>query len=72
MPTLIKWHRAVDGFVESHCKRWRIVPLYCGSTRAQDYELWLGDNRVARMCGSQSLAKAIAEHIERNSRCSPL
>jgi hypothetical protein len=36
---VIRWKKANDGFVESHCGEWFITPLYCGCTRPQLYEL---------------------------------
>lgn len=52
----VHWKRANDGFVESHCGRWRITPLYCGCTRPQSYELWF-DNQSKGWYSSQREAK---------------
>lgn len=70
---VILWKRSRDGFVESHCGEWRIVPLFCACTRPQDYELWrCGAVRhwkvAARMCGTQRGAKDAAEVIAKEIR----
>jgi hypothetical protein len=61
----IRWKRSSDGFVESHDGAWRIVPLYCGCTRPQDYELRRLGEVVASMCGTQRGAKAAADDLAR-------
>lgn len=66
----IRWKRPNDGFVESHCGEWRIVPLYCGCTRPQDYELWRLNKAVASMCGTQRGAKDAAEELARRLEAS--
>lgn len=57
----VKWKRPVDGFVHSHCGRWQITPLYCGSTRPQCYELRRDGVVVSGWCTSQREAKKVAE-----------
>lgn len=59
----IRWKRSRDNHVESRCGRWRIVPNYAGTTRAQDYQLWWGDRMVARMEATQRDAKATAHRL---------
>lgn len=63
----IRWKRSRDGFVESHCGEWRIVPLFCTCTRPQDYELWRRGKIAARMCGTQRGAKDAAEAITKET-----
>lgn len=60
---MIRWKRAQDGFVESHCGRWRIVPLYCGCVNPQAYKLKMNGEVVAWFCGTQRDAKAEAERF---------
>jgi len=35
----IRWKRATGDFVESHCGRWWITPVYGGLMRPESYEL---------------------------------
>ena len=60
--TRVRWKRAQDGFVESHDGHWRIVPLYCGCTRPQLFELFRDDKAVAT-CSTQGEAKEDAERL---------
>lgn len=57
----IQWKRSNDGFVDSKCGKWVIVPLYCGSTRAQFFELKHERKTITRMASSQREAKEDAE-----------
>lgn len=41
-----QWKRSTGDFVESHCGRWKITPIYGGLTRPERYELWLDGKRV--------------------------
>jgi hypothetical protein len=41
----VRWKRSTGDYVESHCGRWWITPIYGGCTRPERYELRL-DNRV--------------------------
>lgn len=59
----IRWKQSRDGFVESHDGRWRITPLFCGSTRAQEFELSLDNKVIDRFCESQRDAKEAAERF---------
>lgn len=61
--TKIRWHRSDDGFVESKCGQWRIVPNYCGTTRPQDYQLWRDNVLVEYMARTQRDAKETAERV---------
>lgn len=36
----LKWKRSSDGFCESKCDRYHIVPLYCSCVKPQFFELW--------------------------------
>jgi hypothetical protein len=53
----VTWQPSVEGFVTSHCGRWSIVPLYCGATRPQAYELRLDGETVDGNCATQREAK---------------
>lgn len=35
----IRWNRAVDGFVESKCGRFRVIPEYWGRANPQMYRV---------------------------------
>ena len=63
----IRWKRSNDGYAESHDGAWRIVPLYCGCTRPQDYELVRNGVVVATMCGTQRGAKDAADRLVRKT-----
>jgi|HubBroStandDraft_6_1064221.scaffolds.fasta_scaffold240778_3 hypothetical protein len=59
----IKWNKSKGNFCESKDGHWRIVPLYCGTTRAQAYELWRDDHVISSFLGNQKTAKEAAEQI---------
>jgi hypothetical protein len=40
MTTKVKWGPSDEGYVDSHCGRFWIVPLFEGTTRAQSYQLF--------------------------------
>lgn len=40
---VIKWKRSDEGYCDSHCDRFDIVPLYCGTTRPQAYAVYYTD-----------------------------
>jgi hypothetical protein len=42
----VDWRRSTGDYVESHCGRWRITPIYGGCTRPERYELRLDDRVV--------------------------
>jgi len=51
----IRWKRADDGFVSSHCGLWQITPKYGGLTRPESYELHfngkvIGSGATQREC----------------------
>lgn len=60
---MIRWKRPTEGFVESLDGRWRITPLYWGSTRPQMFELHRDGKRVATYFSTQRDAKASAEQL---------
>lgn len=62
---MIRWKRANDGFVESHCGRWRITPLYWGCVNPQSYELWRDDKKVEGHIATQAEAKRVASELQR-------
>jgi len=39
----VKWERSEEGYVDSKCGRFEIVPLFCGTTRPQYYEMYYTD-----------------------------
>ena len=68
--TRIQWKRSDEGFCESKCGRFDIVPLYCGRCDPQYYEVY--DNepkprvRVAALCDTQRECKAeVEDYLER-------
>lgn len=65
----VRWKQAVEGFVHSHCGRWRIVPLYCGCTRPQMYELLRDDKVVSGSCSTQREAKDEADRLAEEESC---
>ena len=40
---VIKWQRSDEGYCDSHCGRFEIVPLFCGTTRPQYYDCYYTD-----------------------------
>lgn len=40
MSYTVKWQRSDEGYVDSHCGQFWIVPLFEGTTRAQSYQLY--------------------------------
>jgi hypothetical protein len=66
----IRWKRANDGFVISHCGKWKITPAYAGCARPQDYVLWCDGKVVSRMHATQREAKADAEYLASKSEVS--
>lgn len=58
----VRWKRSTGDYVESHCGRWWITPIYGGCTRPERYELRF-DNRVVGGGANQRECKADAERI---------
>jgi hypothetical protein len=56
----VRWRRSTGDYVESHCGRWWITPIYGGCTRPERYELRL-DNRVVGGGASQHACKEDAD-----------
>lgn len=56
--TLIKWGRSEDGFVDSKCGRFSIVPNYCGTTRPQDYNVRDKDRKIIISHMAQTISEA--------------
>ena len=42
----VRWKRSTGDYVESHCGRWWITPIYGGCPRPERYELRLDDRVV--------------------------
>ncbi len=61
----IQWKRSSGDFVESHCGRWWITPIYGGLTRPESYVVRMGD-KVVGSGSTQRECKAIAEGLERD------
>lgn len=57
--SVIRWKRSVDGYVESHCGRWRIRPLFWGRVNPQSFEL-LREGIVMGTRNTQRAAKDLA------------
>ena len=66
---IIKWARSDEGYCDSKCLRFEIVPLFCGTTRAQYFDLYFTADivlthtrkRIASLCDTQRDCKAEAE-----------
>lgn len=63
MSARILWRRSEEGYVDSHCGRFHIYPLYMGTTTAQGYELH--DEKLGRRSSAdtQRDCKVEAEEI---------
>lgn len=63
----VRWKRAVEHYVESHCGRWWITPIYGGLTRPERYELnhnatgAIGAWKAVGSGQTQSECKSLAE-----------
>jgi hypothetical protein len=65
---MIRWGKSSDGFVHSHCRHWAIVPLFCGCTRAQWFELRCDDAVVESLLATHREAKDAAEEHCKKAR----
>ena len=59
----VKWKRSCEGFVDSHCGVWAILPLYCGCVDPQCYELRRNGKRVGTWFDTQTDAKHEAYQV---------
>lgn len=59
----IKWNKSRDGYAESKCGDWRIVPLCCGTTVPQFYDLFFKGEKVSSLNETQREAKESAERL---------
>ena len=67
----VRWKRSTGDYVESHCGRWWITPIYGGCTRPERYELRL-DDRVVGGGASQRECKEDADRwIRAHHEASP-
>ena len=57
---IIRWKRSTGDFVESHCGRWSITPIYGGLTRPESYQL-REVHRAHRVVGSGSTQRECKE-----------
>lgn len=60
---MIRWKRSQEGFVESHCGRWKITPEYWGCVKPQAFTLWRDGKKVAFGKATQHAAKDTAEYL---------
>lgn len=69
----IRWKPAKADFVESHCGRWWITPIYGGLTRPERYELSRNETRAVggwKVVGSGSTqreCKAVADQLRQEA-----
>ena len=69
MKPRVRWKRSVGDYVESHCGRWWITPIYGGLTRPERYELKrnealiVGGWKTVRSGQTQRECKAAAEDM---------
>ena len=67
----VRWKRSTGDYVESHCGRWWITPIYGGCTRPERYELRL-DNRIVGGGANQRECKEDADRwIRARNEASP-
>lgn len=59
----IHWKRSTGDFVESHCGRWWITPIYGGLTRPESYVVRF-DNKVVGSGSTQRECKERAEALQ--------
>lgn len=69
----VKWKRSDEGYVESKDGRFDIMPLWCGTTTPQYYEVY--DNepkdggsrvRIAALCDTQKECKEeVEDYLQR-------
>lgn len=62
----VRWKRSTGDYVESHDGRWQIVPLYCGRTRPEVYNLVLDGKVVSSENASQREAKESVTYLPDN------
>lgn len=68
----VRWKRSTGDYVESHCGRWWITPIYGGCTRPERFELRL-DNRVVGGGANQRECKEDADRwIRARNEASPV
>ena len=64
---MIRWKRSTGDFVESHCGRWNITPIYGGLTRPESYVLYC-DGKVVGSGSTQHEAKEDAARFSDPAR----
>ena len=67
----VRWKRSTGDYVESHCDRWWITPIYGGGTRPERYELRL-DNRVVGGGANQRECKEDAARLRAHHEAGPV
>jgi len=63
---MIKWKRSDDGYVDSHCGKWEIAPVYAGRCNPIWYTLrYVGDGMREDMatCNTHKEAKVEAQRL---------
>lgn len=71
---MIRWKRSAGDYVESHCGKWWITPIYGGCTRPERYELMFNGTGQAggwRVVGSGSTQRECKEDAERDREDAP-
>lgn len=56
----IRWKPSREGYVDSHCGRWSIEPLFFSCVKPQSFKLWRDGKTVAHSCNTQKEAKQLA------------
>lgn len=64
----IRWKRSQEGFVESHCGRWKITPEYWSCVDPQAFTLHHDGKIASRNCPTQRDAKETAERLIEKER----
>ncbi len=63
----VRWKRATGDFVESHCGRWQITPVYGGLTRPESYKLWLDGKCIDSGSTQRECKGYVVEHARLRS-----
>lgn len=62
MGTRVRWKRAQEHYVDSHCGRWKITPEYWSCVSPRYFKLW-HDKKVVGGGETQRECKEEAERI---------
>ena len=61
----VRWKHSTGDYVESHCGRWWITPIYGGCTRPERYELRFRRDDGWHVVGGGSTQRECKEDAER-------